>query len=735
MRKAFRFMIWGTSPKLFTAFWLTVLCLSANIVSGEPTRRLALMVGVNDGGRDRVRLQYAVSDAATFAGSMRELGGVEAEDILLLREASVEAMEAAFISLHRLATSAKRNGERVEIVVFYSGHADEQGLLLHGQHFSFDRFRSKVHSLPAEVRIAVVDACASGALIKRKGGRAIPTFLADESRQAQGYAFLTSSSSDEAAQESDRIRASYFSHFLNTGLRGAADASQDGRITLHEAYAYAYRETLDQTERSAAGPQHASYDMNFTGSGDVVMTELQRAQATLIFPDSLLGRFFIRDARNRLLAEVQKTEIKPVRLALEPGQYSVYWHHQNVIEVGNIILKKGDALQVKPDTEWKAVGKERTVSRGKSAFNPNAFGLENASKTMDSEDWDGNLEEESQYHWRHLKTEEDFRGMQFTWGFNQANRRFEGEQFAFFGNFVGSTMNGVQAAGLYNVALGQVKGGQVSSFANIAADDVRGLQFSTGINVARTMSQGVQMGSSFNYVGGSATGVQFCPFLNLTRGSFSGFQSGMGVNYVGSQFKGTQFLNVLNWVGGTVEGYQLGIINVAKSYRSGTPIGLLNFVGDGTWRGEAWMDETGFQHYGFISGSRVMNTRLALGQNTSTPVELGALTLEAAGHFNLTPGPTFFLEPGLMGTVMGSDEDESHAEFPDMLARLRLTLGVDIGPYISIAGGVSWACLFTPSDRAPLVGRMVAQSHYFDNQFHMWPGLHASIRIGTYGHL
>jgi hypothetical protein len=686
-----------------------------------------------------VRLQYAVSDAVTFAGSMRELGGVEAQDILLLRDPPVEAMEEAFASLHRQASSAKRNGERVEVVVFYSGHADEHGLLLHGGRFSFDRFRSKVDGLPAEVRIAVVDACASGALIKRKGGRVIPAFLADESRQAQGYAFLTSSSSDEAAQESDRIRASYFSHFLNSGLRGAADVSQDGRITLHEAYAYAYRETLDRTESSVAGPQHASYDMNFTGSGDVVMTELQRAQAILTFPDSLLGRFFIRDGRNRLLAEVRKSETKPVRLALEPGQYSVYRHHRNAIEVGVVILKKGDSQQVKPDAEWRAVGKERMVSRGGSAddriaVHRNAFPLsasvaDPASKPMIADEWEGNFEEESQYHWRHLRAGTDFRGMQFTWGYNRADRRYEGEQFAFLANSVGASMHGVQAAGIYNVAHGQVRGGQVSSFCNYAADDLRGLQFSTGINIARSMSQGVQIGSSFNFVGGSGTGVQSCTFMNLTRGSFSGFQGGIGINYVGSQFKGIQFLNVLNWVGGTVEGYQLGIINIADSYRSGTPIGLLNFVGDGTWRGETWLDETGFYHYGLITGSRVMNTRIALGQNTSTPADLGALSLEAAGHFELSRGPGFFLEPGLMGTVMGHEAEEIHPDIPDMLTRLRMTLGADLGPYISLAGGVSWACLFTPSDRSPMVGRMVAQSHYFHNQFHMWPGLHASLLL------
>lgn len=46
------------------------------------------------------------------------------------------------------------------------------------------------------------------------------------------------------AHESDRLRSSFFSHHLITGLRGAADADGDERVALSEAYDYAYRQTL-----------------------------------------------------------------------------------------------------------------------------------------------------------------------------------------------------------------------------------------------------------------------------------------------------------------------------------------------------------------------------------------------------------------------------------------------------------------------------------------------------------
>ena len=139
-----------------------------------------------------------------------------------------------------------------------------------------------------------------------KGGRARPAFLVDQSAAMRGHAFLTSSAESEAAQESDRIRASYFTHFLVSGLRGAADLSGDGKVTLNEAYQFAFNETLGRTVDTKGGPQHPSYDISMSGTGDVVMTDVQQLSATLVLADDVDGRFFIRNASQELIAEVYK---------------------------------------------------------------------------------------------------------------------------------------------------------------------------------------------------------------------------------------------------------------------------------------------------------------------------------------------------------------------------------------------------------------------------------------------
>src|SRR3712207_6005300 len=101
-----------------------------------------------------------------------------------------------------------------------------------------------------DVILHIIEAVASQVFIPLTvgGGVRRPPFLSDLSVHARGHAFLTASSADEAAQESDRIQGGFFTHYFLSGLRGAADTSRDGRVTLAEAYQFSYGETLRRTE-------------------------------------------------------------------------------------------------------------------------------------------------------------------------------------------------------------------------------------------------------------------------------------------------------------------------------------------------------------------------------------------------------------------------------------------------------------------------------------------------------
>ena len=291
--------------------------------SAEPLERHILVVGANAGGRDRPQLKYAISDAERFARVLVELGGVTPGNETILRQPKLRDLTDALDALTRRVAAGHRAGRRTEMIVYYSGHADEAGILLGEDRYAYRALRERLDQVPADVRIAVLDACSSGAFTRVKSGRPRPPFLVDESSDMRGHAFLTSSSESEAAQESDRIRASYFTHYLVSGLRGAADLSGDGKVTLNEAYQFAFNETLGRTVDTKGGAQHPSYDISLSGTGDVVMTDVRQTTATLVLSEGLEGRFFVRTSSQDLVVELYKPRGRAVELAVEAGTYDV----------------------------------------------------------------------------------------------------------------------------------------------------------------------------------------------------------------------------------------------------------------------------------------------------------------------------------------------------------------------------------------------------------------------------
>ena len=348
---------------------LLALPMSAPVHASTPAaplRRFALVIGSNNGGNVRERLRYAGHDAATIADVLRQLGGVDQVDLDLLSEPDASGLDHAFDVLSDRVRAERKRGQRVELVVYYSGHADESGILLGGAHYDYARLRQRIRDVPADVHIAIVDSCASGSFTRIKGGARKPPFLHDSSNQVQGFAFLSSSSADEDAQESDKIGASFFTYFFVTGLRGAADRNHDGKITLTEAYQFAYEQTLGRTQNTAHGPQHPAYDMQLSGTGDVVITDLRSTEATLVLPAALRGRITIVDKTGRVTVELTKEAGEPLSLALPNETYSMHVDNGNGELVATVTLEHGGELAFDPGA-LRHTKLERTVARGPGA--------------------------------------------------------------------------------------------------------------------------------------------------------------------------------------------------------------------------------------------------------------------------------------------------------------------------------------------------------------------------------
>lgn len=330
---------------------------------GNEICRFAMIVGSNNGGEIRPKLKYAVSDANAFKEVMNSMGGVARENCLILFEPDKANFISSLQKLNNKLVAAKSNYKRIELLFYYSGHSDEEGILLNDEKIYYKDIKKAIEKFPADVRIAIFDSCSSGAFNRTKGGKMRSPFLFDASYNMKGYAFMTSSSSDEASQESDKIKGSFFTHYLIAGLRGAADMSLDGRITLNEAYQFAYNETLHRTEKTINGPQHPNYNIQMTGTGDVVITDIRKSSSGLIIHKNISGRLYIRDRYDTLVGEFQKPYGRDMEIGLESGSYAILNENDGRIYNASIALNRGEKSFLNPE-HLIETEKERTVARG-----------------------------------------------------------------------------------------------------------------------------------------------------------------------------------------------------------------------------------------------------------------------------------------------------------------------------------------------------------------------------------
>jgi len=247
-------------------------------------RRFALVLGNNAGHSRDERLGWAEEDARKMHRVLLELGGFAPEDARLLLGADADQVWKALLRIEKaISAHAKRGEGKTLFLFFYSGHAEDQELELGESSLGLDGLLDFLRSSSADVRLAFLDSCHSGKLVSMKGGRRGPGFdirVTDEI-DSSGYAIVTSSADDELSQESAEIRGAFFTHYLVSALRGAGDESGDGKVTLGEAYRYAYDRTLARTSVTIGGSQHPMYDFKLSGKGGVVLTYTDKRGACL----------------------------------------------------------------------------------------------------------------------------------------------------------------------------------------------------------------------------------------------------------------------------------------------------------------------------------------------------------------------------------------------------------------------------------------------------------------------
>jgi Caspase domain len=303
--------------------------------------RFAVIAGNDVGAPGRPKLWFAESDADRFQKALRELGDFPEYRILTVKGGSANAFREALAETEKRIAGARLAGERPLLVVYFSGHAGAGGLEFGAERLSYGELKTLVVGSGADAKILIVDACEAGALTQVKGARAEPAVtFALPFDDVHGTAFIASTAVGEAAQESAALGGSFFTHHLEVGLRGAADADGDGQVTLAEAFRYTAAQTVSSTAATVAGPQHPTYDFRMSGRGDVVLADLRRGEAHLKLPPDP-GSLYILKGPTGILAEVPATTAT-LSLALPAGHYAVERRSKDGRARGEIDLTGGE---------------------------------------------------------------------------------------------------------------------------------------------------------------------------------------------------------------------------------------------------------------------------------------------------------------------------------------------------------------------------------------------------------
>jgi len=286
--------------------------------AAEVAPRAAVVVGANAAVPGRQALRHAHHDAESMAEVLTAVGRFAPERVHVLRDPE----PAQLLALVEREARALAGRPEAMLFFYFSGHADQASLWSGGRPVAIEALRQALDRGDVAVRIGVIDACQGGGWTRAKGLTPDAPFEVPIPRllESEGSALIASSSGEESAHESDLLGGSFFTVHLAAGLRGAADESRDGQVTLTEAFEYARAQTIRDTARHAREPQHPSYALNLRGRQDVVLAQVAASRSALAIEQQEGPVELIHLASGLRLLELPQGP-RQVTLAVPPGRY------------------------------------------------------------------------------------------------------------------------------------------------------------------------------------------------------------------------------------------------------------------------------------------------------------------------------------------------------------------------------------------------------------------------------
>lgn len=305
----------------------------------EPVR-LLVSVGHKAGLAAERPLKFADTDAARVRDVLVSMGGVEPKNAVVLLEPSAPEL---FGALDRLKAEAqKRKPEDVTLIFYFSGHGDREAIHLGDSRVSISDLSSRLGQIPAALRIVVTDACRATRDKGMTAESAFPISLG-QLPQASGSVWINAASDGEAAQESDELQGAIFTHSWLNGLRGAADANGDARVTLDESFAFAHSQTLLRSAKSSGVLQKPEAVVTLKETAPVVLTQTAARLATVSLPPARDTHYLVYAAGAKsVIASIWGSGDRRTALAVPPGRYIVHRRMAGAGGIAQIAIGQGE---------------------------------------------------------------------------------------------------------------------------------------------------------------------------------------------------------------------------------------------------------------------------------------------------------------------------------------------------------------------------------------------------------
>jgi hypothetical protein len=328
-------------------------------------RRYALLIGANRGLPHQVPLRYAESDVDAVARTLTAVSGFASERVVRITGATAARARTALVDLNLTIQDDVRRGHEAVLFVYYSGHGDGQTLHLGTSELGAEELGKLVKLSSAKLKVMMLDACRSGAVTRVKGGRQIPPLQigVDDQLRHEGFAVITSSAAGEDAQESDDLRSSIFTHHFLAALRGAADVNRDSLVTLGEAYAYAYEQSLKTSMGTVAGSQHATFDYDLRGRADPVLADVRSLADQGRVVMSTPGEYLLTAAETDAVLVEAVARAPQTVVAVPAGRYRVRLRTRTNVYQGELTLRAGASTAIGPD-QLRPVPLAQVVRKG-----------------------------------------------------------------------------------------------------------------------------------------------------------------------------------------------------------------------------------------------------------------------------------------------------------------------------------------------------------------------------------